>query len=189
LLGSRERLLRRLLRIFLEQDLEVVFGSLCGALLGRLLLFLFLLLLGVAVLEAGAAAGGRRQRNVAEAALGASDVAVIRAILDLATDAQPVLLERVVALDDVLELEALGGVADLRLAQRIDAAIDVLSGNRGLELLDADEILLVERAETLEPRLELRQRNVDVARWGRHALNRATASRAGCRNTREPASR
>jgi hypothetical protein len=188
LLGGGERLLRGDLRIFLEQHLEVVFRAGGGTLLllGCLFLFLFV---GVAGLQAGAAARGCRQRDVTEAALGAGDVTMIRAVLDLATDAQPVLLEGVVALDDVLELETLGRVADLRLAQRIDAAIDVLTRNGRLELLDADEILLVQRAKTFESRLELIQSNVDVAGWGRHALNRAAASRAGCRSRRAPASR
>jgi hypothetical protein len=155
-------------------------------LLGCLFLFLFV---GVARLQARPATRGGRQRDLTEAALGASDVAMVGAVLDLAANAQPVLLEGVVALDDVLELEALGGVADLRLAQRIDAAIDVLARNRRLELLDADEILFVQRTKTFETRLELVQSNVDVAGWGRHALNRAAASRAGCRSRRAPASR
>jgi hypothetical protein len=188
LLGGGERLLRGDLRIFLEQHLEIVLGALRGplVLLGGLFLFLFF---GVAVLQAGAAARSRRQRHVTETALRAGDVAVVGAILDLAADAQPVLLEGVVALDDVLQLEALGRVADLGLAQRIDAAIDVLARDGRLELLDTDEVLLVQGSKAFEPRLELVQRYVDVAGWGRHAVNRAAASRAGCRSRRAPASR
>jgi hypothetical protein len=73
-------------------------------------------------------------------------VPFISAVFNLATDALPVLLKGVVALDDRLQLEALGGVADLLAAQHVDAPIHVLARDAGLDLLDAEEVLLVERA-------------------------------------------
>jgi hypothetical protein len=45
-------------------------------------------------------------------ALGAKQVTLVRPVLDLATDPLPVLLKRVVALDDRLKLEAFARVAD-----------------------------------------------------------------------------
>jgi len=79
-------------------------------------------------------------------ALRLDHVALVGAVLDLAADALPILLERVVARDDRLQLEALGCVPDLLAPQHVDSAIDVLAWDRGLDPLDAHEVLLVERA-------------------------------------------
>jgi hypothetical protein len=81
-------------------------------------------------------------------------VALVSAVLDLAADALPILLERVVALNDRLQLEALGGVPDL-FAPHVNSPIDILAGDLRLDPLDAHEVLLVERAQAFEPKLEL----------------------------------
>jgi hypothetical protein len=104
--------------------------------------------------------GDREQ--VAVGFLSAQQVALVRTVLDLATDALPVLLKRVVALDDRLQLEALGGVANLLAAQQVDAPIDVLARDCRLDLFEAEKVLLVERAQTLEPGLQLLQRHVEL---------------------------
>jgi hypothetical protein len=97
--------------------------------------------------------------------LGAEQVALVCPVLDLAADALPVLLERVVALDDRLQLEALRGVANLLAAKHVDAAVDVLARDRGLDFFEAHEVLLVERAQALEPGLQLLQRYVELGRF------------------------
>jgi hypothetical protein len=181
LLRGGQRLLHGGIGILREQGLQVVIGLALGAV--ELLRRLFLLVLG-AVREARAAARCRRQGYVAEAVLRAHDVSMVGPVLDLSTGAQPVLLKRVVALDDVLQLEALGGVADLRLAQGVEATVDVLTGHRWLELLDADEVLLVQGAEPLDSRLELVQRNVDVASRCCHAQSGSGVTRRLSKQTR-----
>ena len=95
-------------------------------------------------------------------ALGARQVPLVRAVLDFAADALPILLEGVVALDDRLELEALAGVSDLFAAQHVDAPINVLSRHLRLDLFEAEKVLLVERAQSLETGLELLDRNVEL---------------------------
>src|SRR6185369_2791361 len=75
-------------------------------------------------------------------ALGADHVALVGAVFDLAADALPILLERIVARDDRLQLEALGGVPDLLAPQDIDPAIDVFARDRRLDPLDTHEVLL-----------------------------------------------
>jgi hypothetical protein len=91
-------------------------------------------------------------------------VSLVRTVLDLAADALPILLKRVVALDDRLKLEALGGVADFLAPQHVDAPIDVLARDGGLDALEAHEVLLVERAQSLEPCFQLFQRDVELCR-------------------------
>jgi hypothetical protein len=152
LLCRRERLLQGRFRILRQQRLQVVFAT---ALDSLDLLCRFGLFFLAPVPEPRAAPGRCRERHVTKAVLRADDVAVIRTVLDFAAGSQPILLKGVVALDDVLQLETLGGVTDLRLAQGVNAAVDVLPRDRRLELLDADKVLLVERAQSLEPRFEL----------------------------------
>ncbi len=98
---------------------------------------------------------GRRRRILAEAPLRALHVPLVRAVLDLAHDAHPVRVERAVALDDRLELEADAGVADLLAPQHPDAAVDVLLRDGRRDLLDPHEVLVVEDAQALEPELQL----------------------------------
>jgi hypothetical protein len=92
-------------------------------------------------------------------------VALVRAVLDLTANALPVLLKRIVALDDRLQLEALGGVADLLAPQHVDASVDVFAGDGGLDFLEAHEILLVKRAQAFEPKLQLFQRYIELDRF------------------------
>jgi hypothetical protein len=106
-------------------------------------------------------------------------VAGVGAVLDFAADSRPVLLERVVTLDQRLQLEAFGGVANLGAPKHPETAIDVLASNRGLDLLDAQKILLVERAQALEPSLELLQRDVDLLVLHGFLYARARPSRKG----------
>jgi hypothetical protein len=82
-------------------------------------------------------------------------VALVGAVLDLATDALPILLKGVVALDDVLQSEAPRSVADLLAPQKIDAPVHVLARHGRLDLFEAEKVLLVERAQALESNLEL----------------------------------
>jgi hypothetical protein len=89
-------------------------------------------------------------------------VAFVGAVLDLAADALPILLEGVVALNDRLQLEALGRVADLFPAQHVDAAIHVFTSDLRLDFFEAHEVLLVQRAQSLEPQLQLFQRYIEL---------------------------
>ncbi len=101
-------------------------------------------------------AGGDGERlGVRHDLLGACQVARVGASLDLAADSHPVLLEGVEALDDRLHPKALTGVSDLLATQPPDPALDILAGDERFDLLDTEEVLLVERAETLDARLQL----------------------------------
>jgi hypothetical protein len=84
----------------------------------------------------------------------------IGAVLDLAQDAHPILLEGVVALDDRLQLEAFGRIADLRAPKDVDSAVDVLLCDTGWDLFDPHEVLLVERAQALDLHLQFIDGNV-----------------------------
>jgi hypothetical protein len=105
---------------------------------------------------------GREQRAGAGDLFGAEQVTLVGAVLDLAADALPVLLEGVVAGDQRLQLEALTRVADLLAPQHVDAAIDVLPRDLRLELFDAEKVLLVQRSQPLQAGLELLQGDVDL---------------------------
>jgi hypothetical protein len=87
-----------------------------------------------------------RHRVVAEALSGAPEVALVRARFDLAHDALPILLVRVVALDRGFELEPQAGVSYLFAPKGPQPPIDVLAHRQGLEALDAHEVLLVKGA-------------------------------------------
>ena len=88
----------------------------------------------------------------------------VRAVLDLAANSRPVLLERVVPLDQHLHPETARGVSDLGAAQDPEPAIDVLARDGGLDFFDTEKILFVERAQAVEAVLELVQRYVDLLR-------------------------
>jgi hypothetical protein len=92
---------------------------------------------------------------VAETLRGSPEIALVGALLDLAHDALPILLVRVVALHRGFELEAQARVANLFASQGPEAAIDVFARRQRLEPLDAHEVLLVERAQSLDAVLEL----------------------------------
>src|SRR5262249_4656386 len=124
----------------------------------------------------GALAADDGQRLALADALGGADhVTPIRAVFNLARDTLPVLLERVETLHQHLELEAQTGVADLFAAQGPDTSVDVLARDQRLDLLDAEEVLLVERAQPFDARLELFQLPLDLRRVHRP---RAIAARA-----------
>lgn len=93
---------------------------------------------------------------------GLTNMAVKCTQLDLAKNAMPVLLVGVVALDNGLKLEAFGGIANFLFSQRPDAAIDILACDGRLDFLDANEILLVQRAQALEPHFEFFDINVEL---------------------------
>src|SRR5262249_40571860 len=110
----------------------------------------------------GALAPDDRERFAfADALSGADDVAPIGPVLDLATDPLPVLLERVVPLHEHLELEPEAGVPDVLAPKHPDPAVDVLAGDERFDLLDAYEVLLVERPEPLDARFELLELPLD----------------------------
>src|SRR5262249_25524113 len=92
----------------------------------------------------------------------AEEVSPIGSVLDLATDALPMLLESVVALKQRLEFEALAGVADPLATQQVDTAIDVLAGDLRLELLDTKEVLLVQCAQPFQAHFEFFQSVVEL---------------------------
>jgi len=81
-------------------------------------------------------------------------VTPVGAVLDLTHDPHPVLLERVVALDDGLQLEALARVADLLFAQRMEAPIHVFVDHLRGHLLDPHEVLIVERPQPFDAGLQ-----------------------------------
>jgi hypothetical protein len=64
---------------------------------------------------------------VAETLRGSPEIALVGALLDLAHDALPILLVRVVALHRGFELEAQARVANLFASQGPEAAIDVFA--------------------------------------------------------------
>jgi outer membrane protein TolC len=74
------------------------------------------------------------------------------------------LLERVVALDERLQAEPSRRVPDLRPAQDPEASVDVLARDGGLDLLDAHEVLLVERTQPIQAIFELIESAVDLLR-------------------------
>jgi hypothetical protein len=91
-------------------------------------------------------------------------VALVGAVLDFTADTLPVLLEGVVTLDDVLEPETPSGVADLLASQHVNATIDVFSRDLRLDLLETEEVLLVKRAQALEPHLQFVDRVLELFR-------------------------
>lgn len=89
-------------------------------------------------------------------------MALVGAVFDLATNALPILLERVVALDQRLQFEAFAGVANLLAPQDINAPIDVFAWDLRFELFDAEEVLLVEGAQPLEAHLQFFQSYIEL---------------------------
>jgi len=59
-------------------------------------------------------------------------------------------LKRVVTLQDHVESKAKRGVANLLLAKHMDTPVDLLAGDRRLQLLDPHEILIVEGADPID---------------------------------------
>src|SRR5262249_27812790 len=86
--------------------------------------------------------GRRAGPRTLETRLRSHDVTLVRPVLDLARDAHPVRLVRVVLLEQHVEPEPQRGVPDLLLAQEVDLPVDVLTDDRGLEPPDAHEILV-----------------------------------------------
>jgi|SRR5580704_12219692 hypothetical protein len=130
--------------------------------------------------------GGAARSGIAEAALGAEDVTLVGAGFDLAEDPLPVRLIRVVALKDHLEAEPHRGVPEMLLPEHVDLPVDVLPRHRGFELLEAHEVLFVERAQPVDGRLELAHQYLDL--WLLHGATRffkegkARARRGRCRS-------
>jgi hypothetical protein len=89
-------------------------------------------------------------------------MSLVSAVLDFATDALPVLLKRIVALNQRLQFEALRGVSHLLAAKQVDAAVHVFARDRGLDLFDAHEVLFVERAQPLEPCFQLLEGDIEL---------------------------
>src|SRR5690606_16446836 len=95
-------------------------------------------------------------------------------------DPLPVLLERVVALDDGLKLEALRSVADLLSLQLPNAPVDVLARDAWLDLFDPQKILLVKRTEALHSRFEFVDGQVELL--GIQVSSFLTARPADCQS-------
>ena len=85
---------------------------------------------------------------------------LVRAFLDLAADAHPVHRVRVELLRDDLEAEAHRRVADLLLAEDREPTVDIFARDRGLELLEAEEVLLVDVPKTIDALFELTDRDL-----------------------------
>jgi hypothetical protein len=79
----------------------------------------------------------------------------VGAVLDLAKDALPVRLVGVVPLEQHLEAEALRRVPDLLLPKSVNSPVDVLARDERLELFEAHEVLLVQRAQPIDGHLEV----------------------------------
>jgi hypothetical protein len=77
-------------------------------------------------------------------------VPLVGAVLDLAANALPVRLERVVPLQNHLKAEAQSRIADLFLTKDINPTVHVFSRDGGLDSFDAHEILVVERPQTVD---------------------------------------
>jgi hypothetical protein len=73
-------------------------------------------------------------------------VAPVGTVLDLTEDTHPILLERIVPLNDGLKLEASCRIADLFSSQDVHAPLDVLLDDRRRDPFDAHEVLLVKCA-------------------------------------------
>lgn len=99
-------------------------------------------------------------------------MSLVGAILDLATDPEPVHLKRVVPLLQHVELEAQRGVAKVKATNDVEASVDVFSRNERLEFFEAEKVLLVERTQTIESRLELGHENFGFRRCDAHGLQR-----------------
>jgi intracellular sulfur oxidation DsrE/DsrF family protein len=109
-----------------------------------------------------------RSGIVAEALFGLLHVPLEGAFFDLTTRAEPQRLMRVVLLRDHLEAEAQRGVADLLAAQNLEAAVDVFACDRRLDLLEAQEVLVVQVAQAVDAGLELAHEDLNVLRFQRH---------------------
>jgi hypothetical protein len=96
-----------------------------------------------------------RHDVLAESLGGAPEIALVGAGLDLANDALPVLLVRVVPLNRRFELEAQPRVANLFSPERPQAPIDVFAHRQRFEPLDAHEILFVEGTQSLDAIFEV----------------------------------
>jgi hypothetical protein len=106
----------------------------------------------------------RRGFGITELRFGLQHVALVRALFDLAADANPVRLIRVVPLQDHVEAEPQRRVANLLATNLLDAPVDVLARDVRLHLLDAHEVLLVERPQAIHARLELVDLFFDLGR-------------------------
>jgi hypothetical protein len=148
-------------------EVDVIEGVQVGHLLERLLrplLALVPLLCGLCSRFRKAFARRDRQRVLPESLLRTQDVTSVGPRFDLPNASLPVLLVRVVALVDGVELEAHRRVANLRAAQDPEPPLHVLAQHRGLDLLDAQEVLLVQGAEALDALLELFESGLDLGR-------------------------
>jgi hypothetical protein len=92
------------------------------------------------------------------AAFCAHDVTLVCALFDLFADPSPIVGLCIVFLNLSLEAKAQGGVVDLHASEHSDFAIYIGSLSRRLGPLDADEILVVERTQTVEACLEVSYR-------------------------------
>jgi hypothetical protein len=96
-----------------------------------------------------------RARWLGKTLLRTNHMPLVGAVLDVTADPLPVRLICVVALKQHVEAKPKRGIPDLLPAKDMDPAVDVFSRNGRLELLDAHEVLVVQRAQPIDGNLQL----------------------------------
>jgi len=107
-------------------------------------------------------------RIVAKALLGFLNVPLEGSFFDLPAGAEPQRLMGVVLLRDHLKAKTQRRVSDLLASQHLEATIDVFARNRGLDLFEAEEVLIVQVAQAVDAGLELAHEDLNVLRFQRH---------------------
>lgn len=82
-------------------------------------------------------------------------MSLVGSVLDLPACPGPILLQRIETLHHRLELEAGSGTLEARLAQLLDAALDVFVLYSRLPLLKSHEVLFVQDAQAFESVFQL----------------------------------
>jgi hypothetical protein len=77
-------------------------------------------------------------------------IAAVRALFDLPRNPLPIALVSAVLRDQHLKTKTQRRIARLLFAQALDRTIEILPRNRGFDLLDPLEVLLVQRLEARE---------------------------------------
>ena len=90
----------------------------------------------------------------------ANDVALVGSILNLSENAAPILLVRVVTLDDLLEFETGGRRRQPFAAQLPDHAVDSLAQHGWGLFFEPHEVLLIEGLQALDVALKVIQRGL-----------------------------
>jgi hypothetical protein len=94
------------------------------------------------------------------------EIAFERPLFDPSRDPLPVRDVGRVLLDERLESKSRGGVPQLDLPQMLEATLDVLPLHLRFHLFDSHEILLVQRAQPIEARVEFVEKDLDLVLLG-----------------------